>query len=55
MMTARLIAGLDVRGRIFLAVLALAIVAVPVLNLMVPPGSPFHMPTYLVSLFGKYL
>jgi urea transport system permease protein len=55
MITARLIAGLDVRGRIFLAVLALAIVAVPVLNLMVPPGSPFHMPTYLVSLFGKYL
>ncbi|MFZ4532257.1 MAG: urea ABC transporter permease subunit UrtC [Alsobacter sp.] len=55
MMTARLIAGLDLRGRIFLAVLALAIVAVPVLNLVVPPGSPFHMPTYLVSLFGKYL
>ncbi len=24
-------------------------------NLAVPQGSPFHVPTYIVSLFGKYL
>src|SRR5262244_1887288 len=36
-----------------LVILGLA-VAVPVLNLALPPESPFHVPTYLVSLFGKY-
>jgi len=28
---------------------------VPVLNLLAPPGSAFHVPTYTVSLLGKYL
>ena len=37
------------------ALLVGAAVLVPVLNLMVPAGSPLHVPTYLVSLFGKYL
>ena len=27
----------------------------PVLNLLVPASSPFHVSTYLVALFGKYL
>ncbi len=36
-----------------LIILGLA-VAVPVLNLALPPSSPFHVPTYLVSLWGKY-
>ncbi|HRK95411.1 MAG TPA: urea ABC transporter permease subunit UrtC [Rhodospirillales bacterium] len=30
-------------------------VAVPVLNLMVGPESALHVPTYMVSLIGKYL
>ena len=30
-------------------------VLVPVLNLVLPPSSPFHVPTYLVALFGKYV
>ena len=34
--------------------LAIAVI-VPLLNLLVPPSSPFHVPTYLVALFGKYL
>ncbi|MGL4445018.1 MAG: urea ABC transporter permease subunit UrtC [Alsobacter sp.] len=51
----RLIGGLDQRGRIFLAVIALAAVLVPILNLALPPTSPFHVPTYAVSLLGKYL
>jgi len=29
-------------------------VLVPVLNLVVPPSSVLHLPTYLVALFGKY-
>ncbi|MCZ8098114.1 MAG: urea ABC transporter permease subunit UrtC [Burkholderiales bacterium] len=55
MITMRLIGGLDQRGRIFLAVIALAAVLVPILNLALPPTSPFHVPTYAVSLLGKYL
>ena len=27
----------------------------PLLNLLLPPSSPFHVPTYLVALFGKYV
>ena len=27
----------------------------PALNLLLPPSSPFHVPTYLVALFGKYV
>ncbi len=34
--------------------LALAL-AVPVLNRLVPEGSPFHLPDYMVPLLGKYL
>ena len=42
-------------GKILMALLAVGIVLVPILNLLVPPDSLFHLPTYLVSLFGKYL
>ncbi|SKA71637.1 urea transport system permease protein [Thiothrix eikelboomii] len=45
----------DRGGQIMLAVLALVLVLVPVLNLLVPEGSFLHMPTYLVTLLGKYL
>ena len=37
------------------ALLVGAAVLVPVLNLMVPADSPLHVPTYVVSLLGKYL
>jgi len=44
------------RGAIaFLIVLAALAVLVPALNLLVPRASPFHVPIYLVSLFGKYV
>ena len=55
MITARLLDSLDSRGRIFLGVLALMSVVIPLLNLLLPPSSPFHVPTYVVSLLGKYL
>ncbi len=54
MITNFLVKALD--RRVSLALLAILAVAVlvPVLNLAVPEGSPFHVPTYLVTLFGKY-
>ena len=44
-------------GKIVVAVAILVGVAllVPALNLMTPPDSALHIPTYAVSLFGKYL
>src|SRR5205085_9165137 len=30
-------------------------IAVPVMNLVFPPSSPFHVPSYLVALLGKYI
>ena len=45
----------DTGGQILLALLITAAVLVPVLNLAVPPASAFHVPTYVVSLTGKYL
>jgi urea transport system permease protein len=49
-----LIRSLD-RGALAFIVVVLAIaVLVPFLNLAVPASSAFHVPTYLVALFGKY-
>ncbi|MBN8535172.1 MAG: urea ABC transporter permease subunit UrtC [Rhizobiales bacterium] len=48
----RLIEG---RGILFLAVLAALAIFVSVGNLLVPPGSPFHVSTGAVVLLGKYL
>src|SRR5688572_19816472 len=46
---------LDGRATIFLVIVVALAVLVPVLNLLVPPGSPFHVPNHVVPLFGKYL
>ena len=55
MITGFILRALD--GKIIVAIgILLAIAAlVPALNLLVPPESAFHVPTYAVSLFGKYL
>ncbi len=45
----------DRGGVVLLALLALIVVAVPVLNLAVPASSPFHLSTYVLTLLGKYL
>ncbi|MDR6955630.1 urea transport system permease protein [Ancylobacter sp. 3268] len=42
-------------GLIFLAVVLGAAVLVPALNLLTSPDSALHVPTYVVSLLGKYL
>ncbi|MET3600346.1 urea transport system permease protein [Martelella mangrovi] len=55
MITAYLLRSLDRKVLIAIAVLFAAALLVPFLNLFVPAESPFHLPTYMVSLFGKYL
>jgi urea transport system permease protein len=55
MITLRLLDSLDRRGRTFMALLALLAVVIPLLNLLTPPTSALHVPTYVVSLLGKYL
>ncbi|SVC64207.1 uncharacterized protein METZ01_LOCUS317061, partial [marine metagenome] len=40
---------------IFMAIIAAITIIVPILNLAMPESSPLHVPTYIVSLFGKYL
>jgi urea transport system permease protein len=50
-----LLSRIDKPGWIFLAVIAAACIAVPALNLLTAPGSGLHVPTYAVSLMGKYL
>lgn len=45
----------DRGGQIFLAILALLAILVPALNMGVPEDSALHVPTYMVSLLGKYL
>jgi urea transport system permease protein len=49
-----LIRSLDRGASLFLIVIAAIAILVPVLNLLVPASSIFHVPTYLVALFGKY-
>ncbi|HEX2656369.1 MAG TPA: urea ABC transporter permease subunit UrtC [Xanthobacteraceae bacterium] len=50
-----LLRALDRTGIIFLAVLAAFALGTLAANLLLPPSSIFHVPTYLVSLFGKYV
>ncbi len=45
----------DRGGTVMLALLAIAVVVVPVATLLVPSGSALHMSTYTVTLLGKYL
>ncbi|WP_425376202.1 urea ABC transporter permease subunit UrtC [Rhodoplanes roseus] len=47
--------ALDRGTIVFLALLGAVAIAVPLLNLALPDSSPLHVPTYLVSLFGKYV
>ncbi len=39
----------------FLLVVAAVGIVLPLLNLLLPESSPLQVPTYLISLFGKYL
>ncbi len=46
---------LDRSATVFLGLLAAFAIAIQVLNLLMPAGSPLHVSTYLVALFGKYI
>ncbi|HEX3180779.1 MAG TPA: urea ABC transporter permease subunit UrtC [Beijerinckiaceae bacterium] len=50
-----LLARLDGRARIAILLLIAVAIVVPVLALATPVRSTFHVPPYLVALFGKYL
>ncbi|SFH16433.1 urea ABC transporter permease subunit UrtC [Modicisalibacter xianhensis] len=41
--------------QVFIGVLTAALVAVCLLNLLLPAGHPLHVSTYMVTLLGKYL
>jgi urea transport system permease protein len=53
-MSSVLTRGLDKGTIAFVVILIGLAVAVPLLNLILPSESPFQIPTYLVSLWGKY-
>ena len=55
MITGLVTRSLDRGAIIFLIILAAIGVLVPVLNLMMPVTSSFHLSSYFVALFGKYL
>ena len=42
-------------ARIFVMTILAGLVAVPVFHLAVPEGAPFHLPTFVVALLGKYV
>jgi urea transport system permease protein len=47
--------GLHRYVRVMVAVVLIAGLAVPLLNLLMPPSSPFYVSAYALQLFGKYL
>ncbi len=47
--------SLPLGGKILLGLMLGAALIVPLLNLLTPADSFFHVPTYLVSLMGKYV
>ena len=55
MITGFILRALEGKIIVAIGVLLAVGVLVPVLNLLVPPDSAFHIPTYVVSLMGKYL
>jgi len=50
----RLLKG-DRGGQILMFILMVAIIAVPVMNLILPETHPLHISTFTVTLLGKYL
>ncbi len=47
--------GVETRGKVFLLVVLATAVVVPLLNLLPGEESALHLPTYVMSLLGKYL
>ncbi|WP_407065589.1 urea ABC transporter permease subunit UrtC [Devosia sp.] len=55
MITQFILRALDKKAIWLVVVLVAVAILVPVLNLVVPDGNPFHIPNYAVPLFGKYI
>ncbi len=55
MITSFILRALEGRIVIAAAILMGIAILVPALNLLVPDSSPLHVPTYIMSLTGKYL
>ncbi len=55
MITQMLFRALDRKAIWIVAILVLVAIAVPAGNLLIPAGHFGHVPTYVVTLFGKYL
>jgi urea transport system permease protein len=55
MMPFALTRALNRGATVFILLLAAIAIAVPALNLLVPASSPFHVSSYYVALFGKYI
>lgn len=55
MITKWLFNAFDTKATWLIGILLATAILVPALNLLIPEGEPFHVPTYLVTLFGKYL
>ncbi len=55
MITRFLLSNMDRRGYAFLAIVAAIGLLVPLANLLIPAGSPLHVSTATMSLWGKYL
>jgi urea transport system permease protein len=47
--------GLNARAGLIIAIILAVGIVVPLLNIYTPLDSPFHVPTYVVALVGKYL
>lgn len=45
----------DRGGQILITLLMIAMIVIPILNLMTPVDSPYHVSTFTVTLLGKYL
>lgn len=54
MLTQRLLTS-DRGGMVVLGLILLITLLVPILNLVMPPDSPFHVSTFTVTLLGKFL
>jgi urea transport system permease protein len=55
MLTQALFRALDRKASWLVGIFLAVAVIVPLANLLIPPGQFGHVPTYLVSLMGKYL
>lgn len=55
MISSFILRALEGRILITIAIILAVAVAVPASNLLLPPDSALHIPTYMMSLMGKYL